>query len=551
MKKKKVQADHFKDLDARVREQSELEKHRFHQGNRVWERTEELKAVFDKIPMLMILLDENRKAVWVNTGGEYKIRAGSGRKFSGGLIGEVLKCLNSAEGLCGGGQKCGICDINSAVTGAMERGSQVLRKEVSLEINGEGGLEKKDYLFSTAIIKISGQKRLLLCLDDISSQKLTEDALRRAEEFGRLILSSASDGIIAVNSAGRVLFMNEAAQKMLGWTLDELKGRELHPVIHHTRTDGSAYPVDYCPMFLAYTRKLESVTDDELLWRRDGTSFAAQYSAAPMFRNGFVSGAVIAFSDITERKKLEESKEFLVNSIVHDLKNPLTAITSAVSLLLETPVLKPEKEQKDVFDIISRGSEEMKNMVSDILDVSRMREGKLGLSLKALDMGSMLSDAAGRLKPMADTEGKVIKTRAWAGLAPVMADEQLLLRVLGNLLVNALKFSSAGAVVEASARLWLHPPEVRFYGPNAMLVSVEDKGRGIAPDQLELIFDKFIQTGAAADKKWGGKGLGLTFCKMAVEAHGGRIWAESEPGKGSTFYFTLPVSPAGRKTDLG
>jgi signal transduction histidine kinase len=260
-----------------------------------------------------------------------------------------------------------------------------------------------------------------------------------------------------------------------------------------------------------------------------------------MFHNSLVSGAVIVFSDMTERKKLEETKDFLVHSIVHDLKNPLTAISCGVELLLETPSLRLEKEQKDIFNVISNMSGEMKSMVSDILDISRMREGKLKLSPEKLDMRSALLEAADRLKTMTRADGKVIKVNAAAGLAPVMADAELLRRVLGNLLVNALKFSPAGAAVEVSARICRRPADTGFSGARAVLVSVRDKGRGIAPEYLNKIFDKFVQTGDGEDRKLGGNGLGLTFCKMAVEAHGGRLWAESEPGKGSVFYFTLPL----------
>jgi NtrC-family two-component system sensor histidine kinase KinB len=243
--------------------------------------------------------------------------------------------------------------------------------------------------------------------------------------------------------------------------------------------------------------------------------------------------AALAISS-AERVKLEKMKDFLTHTIVHDLKNPLASVICAADLLSEGLRRKLSKEERESLDILMQQAEEMRRMISNILDINRMEEGKLKLNVSEFPAARLLEEAARTLKMAGGAENKRIRVRPVPrGLGPVRGDAELLRRVLENLLANALKFAPRGTVVETGAAAV--PGGAEFY--------VSDKGAGIPYEYHTRIFEKFVQLEDPGPRKWGGKGLGLAFCKQAVEAHGGRIRVESAPGEGSVFRFTVPGKP--------
>lgn len=362
-------------------------------------------------------------------------------------------------------------------------------------------------------------------------------ARAEAEQRERLVLRHSGDGIIGMDASGRVIFMNDAAERLLGWKAHELAGRPLHPAIHYKRPDGSAYPPAGCPMNAALRRGKSSRVEGELLWRKDGTGFPVSYSAHPIWRAGKPDGAVINFRDVTDRKRLEESRDFLAHALVHDLNNPLAAIVAAAEMAEVCPAGLPSCANREEIRIIHGAAMDMKRLLSDILDINRMESGHLRLARRLLRPSVLAAAAARPAGVMAKVMGRKLEISAAPGLPRVGADPVMLRRVLENLLGNALKFAPHGTAVRLAAAR-----KGRF-----VVFSVSDSGAGVRPENLERIFDKYFQSDQPAEMARKGKGLGLTFCRLAVEAHGGSIKAENLDGGGCRVSFTLPTAGAVKK----
>lgn len=226
---------------------------------------------------------------------------------------------------------------------------------------------------------------------------------------------------------------------------------------------------------------------------------------------------------------LEQMREDLVNMIIHDLKGPLGEIMANLDLL---GYGKLESDDKEYLDTAVQGSESLLRMILDLLDIRRMEEGKLKLHCEEFDIGEVIGGVIKKHKAMIKQKEVEVKAVIDERVSTWIADRSLIERVLSNLLTNALGYSHRGGKVEIISR---YHQKVEQLG-----MEVKDEGKGIPKEFHQKIFEKFIQVdGDYADRKHN-TGLGLTFCKMAVEAHQGKIWVESEEGKGSRFIFLLP-----------
>jgi signal transduction histidine kinase len=214
--------------------------------------------------------------------------------------------------------------------------------------------------------------------------------------------------------------------------------------------------------------------------------------------------------------------------VAHDLRNPLTAISMYASLLLEMP--RDADTQRGQLRTVLELTDQMNRLIQDLLDASRIEAGQLRVNPAPLRLPPLLADAAEMVRMAAAERGVSLRVQAAEGLPPVLADRDRVLQVLSNLLGNAVKFTPRGGdvLVLASAR------------DGVVEVAVADTGAGIAPEQLPHVFDRFWQ----GDARRKGAGLGLAIARGIVEAHGGSIRAESDPGRGSTFTFTLPAARA-------
>lgn len=231
-------------------------------------------------------------------------------------------------------------------------------------------------------------------------------------------------------------------------------------------------------------------------------------------------------------KTLEQMKSSLTHLIIHDLSTPLAVLTGHLDLLKENSRNIISEDQRSSFDSAFRASQEIKNMISNLLDISKMEEGKIGLKFGRINIYVLLKEIADSMKILAQKDEKVIYTQIDPDIPTLQADREILKRIILNLLWNALKFSPPKSDIEIVAHYKKENKTVE--------IGIKDHGRGIPKKFQELIFKKFTQIISDEVIDRTGKGLGLYFCKLAVEAHGGNIQVESEPGKGSTFYFIIP-----------
>jgi PAS domain S-box-containing protein len=366
---------------------------------------------------------------------------------------------------------------------------------------------------------------------DVTEQHEAEEALHLATRQRELILESVGDGIYGIDLDGRLTFINQAAARALGYTPEQLTGRDIHEIIHHSHADGTPYSKATSPILQAMRRRETVRMRDEVFWCQDGTAIPVEYSASPLIEDGQISGMVVAFQDVSERRRLEKMKDEFISTVSHELRTPLTSLRASLGLISSGSLDKRPEKQRQMVDMAIGNCDRLVRLVNDILDFDSVERGRLPLHRQPVEAVDLLRRAA----DVAHTAAAQvhINFRIEAPPALVLADQDRILQVLNELVSNAIKFSPPETVI----RLVAQPT-----GPNEVRFMVEDQGRGIPPEKLERIFDRFQQGDASDSRALGGTGLGLALCRSIVEQHGGRIWAESSPGQGSRFVFTLPAT---------
>ena len=233
-------------------------------------------------------------------------------------------------------------------------------------------------------------------------------------------------------------------------------------------------------------------------------------------------------------RELEKMRDSMVHMIIHDLRSPLAGIYGFLELISESAKQNIPEKLVHYIEEAMNSAKQMAQIVNDVLDTSKMEDGKMRLDTEKCELGGMLEECLSGMRPLIG--GREVRTAAAKGAPAVMADREIVFRVMQNLLANAIKFTSQkGGVI----RLGVEPSGDR------VRVSVADNGPGIAPEHRQMIFEKFAQVALSTGRQRNSTGLGLTFCKLAAEAHGGSIGVDSEDAKGSTFWFELPVKGPG------
>jgi PAS domain S-box-containing protein len=359
----------------------------------------------------------------------------------------------------------------------------------------------------------------------------TEQALQHSEEQTRAILEAAYDAFVSVDAHGRITAWNAQAEASFGWSRSEAVGRLLSETI---------IPPQHREAHRKGLARFMATGEGPVLNRlleltalhRSGREFPVELKISA-HRSGSERIFTAFAHDISQRKELEQTRDSLVHTMVHDLRSPLTSIAGALELL--ALFLGPEHPHRHLVETAQRGGGKLLRLINSILEVSRLEQGALPLMRQSVGLASLVPEVLSLQAPLADEKGLHLVSQLPASLPPAWADWDLVTRVVQNLIDNAIKFTPRGGEIRIVA---IH---VESELP-ALQVTVSDTGPGIPAELSGRLFAKF----ATAPGEGRGSGLGLAFCKLAVEAHGGRIWVDSQPSRGSSFHFTLPVFRAGR-----
>ena len=382
-------------------------------------------------------------------------------------------------------------------------------------------------------------------IEDVTARKYAEKELRNLQQFQETMLKGISHGIHGIDCLGDIVFENPASSRMLGWGETDLVGMPAHLTMHHHRSDGTPYPVSECPIHATLVDGRYRHVNDEVFWRKDGTSFPVEYSVAPILgENGGVTGAVVVFADITARKKAEDElraakeaaeaatrikSEFLAN-MSHEIRTPMNGVVGMTGLLLDTAL---DPEQRMFAETIRSSADSLLTIINDILDFSIIEAGKVTFEDIAFDLRGTVESTLAMLAGPALAKGIGLTGHVDSDVAAVLrGDPGRLRQVITNLVGNAIKFTDSGNVALRVST------ESAAAGGVVLRFEITDTGIGIPREVQDRLFQAFVQADGSTRRKFGGTGLGLAICRQLVGQMDGRIGVESTPGEGSTFWFT-------------
>jgi PAS domain S-box-containing protein len=351
--------------------------------------------------------------------------------------------------------------------------------------------------------------------------------LKQSEEQYRDLYEEAPNAYFSVGVDGVIRRANRSAVELLGYSRDELVGWPISELYADT-PNGKVKAQAIFRRFLAG----EEVRNEELEMRRaDGGEVWVNLSVRPICdKEGNVVASRSEIVDITEHRKLDQLKDDFIGLVSHELRSPLTVIMGAINTVLSEGPHLSEEETRQLLRDAALESETLSHLLGNLLELSRAQAERLVLHAEAIDVKRVIQDAIEGVKRQTAAHQFVVN--APQKLPPVYADPLRLERILYNLLENAVKYSPQGGGIKVSVR-----PE-----KEQLVIGVSDRGVGISPADQAKLFAPFQRLEESRPGGAGGVGLGLLVCQRLVEAHGGQIWVESEPGRGSTFFFTLPLN---------
>ncbi|WP_370573822.1 PAS domain S-box protein [Methanomethylovorans sp.] len=390
----------------------------------------------------------------------------------------------------------------------------------------------RDVEVFSSTIKMKGKELLHSIIHDVTDRKQAEKALLESESKFRSYITNAPNGIFIIDANANCLEVNTTAGMLTGYSEEELTGMNFNDLIAQEyrkiadqnfldlKNNGSVF------VELSFMRK-----DETICWLRIDASKLSE------------TRYLVFASDITEKKKAEHSlisgkmmaeensrikSEFLAN-MSHELRTPLTAIIGFSDLLNIQHFGELNNKQLEFVGHISKSGKHLLNVINDVLDLSKIESGKMDLECEYFPVSKLIDEVQKSLYPLAVRKGIEVSISNNNKEPEIFADKLKLKQIMYNLLNNAIKFTPDNGLISVVVKR----------AGNTIEVSVSDTGIGIPVHMREEIFDPFVQVDASSKRKYGGTGLGLALTKRFVEMHNGKIWVESEEGKGSTFTFTL------------
>jgi PAS domain S-box-containing protein len=399
----------------------------------------------------------------------------------------------------------------------------------------ESDLKTKDgftykFLFSTdCIIDQKDVKGILLRGRDITQRQRAWEELVKLEEKYRVLAETSADGVVTIDSLGRLTYVNPSFEQMCA----RRKSQILATLFRNYLSEDSVY--FFQQIFIDTRKTTEKIENVELeLLHAKGDVIPIEVNIAPLKKENDFAGMVCTIRDITERRRIESElkkserlrTEFM-NIAAHELKSPVTPIKGYLELIISD---KDTSDQvKNWAKVSLRNSERLLRLVNDILDVSRLDTDTMRFEMEKLNTSEILNEVVEDMKAVVEGKGLKFISEIPKDLPNIMGDRHRLSQVLKNLLTNAFKFTDNGSISVIAEKK-----------DNCIIISIKDTGIGVSSEELNKIFNKFYQADTGDDRKNEGTGLGLFICREIIQKHKGEIWVESQLNKGSQFYIKIP-----------
>jgi PAS domain S-box-containing protein len=355
---------------------------------------------------------------------------------------------------------------------------------------------------------------------DVTERRKMEEALRESEERFRSVFERTAIGMVLGDLDGRVIRSNEAFEKMLGYN----KG-ELYLKNYSNFTAAEDLEIERSLLSDLITGKTDYYKIEKRYIRKDGRRIVTQLTVSAIKgTSGDPLYVIVLAEDVTERDRVERLKDDFIGMVSHEMRTPLTVIIGAIDTALSSGI--SAEDSRTLLLDAGESAGELADILENLLELSRFQSNRLVMHKLPLSVGRLAAKCIDRIATQSDHR---FTLDIPDDIPPVEADEIRMHTILCNLLGNAVKYSPSGTEI----RVFAHRRE------NDLVVGISDQGPGIAKEDQQRVFEQFERLGDPARAR--GLGLGLVVCKRLVEAHRGEIWVESEPGKGATFLFTIPL----------
>ena len=475
-----------------------------------------LRAFMDAVPEPVAMFDGHGRLLQVNPAGE-RLFGYQSHQVAGLGIDALLA------------DEAGLVELRRRLAGVAP-GDEPIRLEVDGRHAGGGRVPLEVIVSKTTV---DGDNRYVVAARDLTERRLARQAVERLRRQQGLILEAAAEGICGIDTEGMLVFANPSARRLFGLEADDPLDRvSLHQRFHQSYPDGSPYPWEECPTYKTLCGAGPQRVADEMFWDARGRPFPVEYASAPIVEDGAVTGVVVTFTDVSERRAVERMKNEFVSVVSHELRTPLTSVRGSLGLLASGALGPLGTDAQRMAEVAVSSTDRLVRLVNDLLDLERIESGKVQLTIRPVPVDRLLRDAAHAVEGVAERAGVAVRLRPVEGVVNVDADQML--QAVANLLSNAVKFSQPGQAVDVVAERHI----------DSLSIRVVDRGRGIPAAMQERIFEPFQQVDTSDARERGGTGLGLPIVRSIVTRHGGEVSVESSPGVGSTFTLTVPTQPA-------
>ncbi|PMP76285.1 MAG: histidine kinase, partial [Roseiflexus castenholzii] len=359
---------------------------------------------------------------------------------------------------------------------------------------------------------------------------------REENSKNQAILQSLGEGVIVVGQDQNIVLYNAAAEQILGIPAQFVVKQPLSRIMEYCADDGASERA--CRIYEGLRQGLQALTEaqknhNRMLELPEPTQSILLNFAPWVGPRNAMYGSVVVIHDITREVEADRAKREFISNVSHELRTPLTSIKGYVDLLILNPKWKLNEEQLSYLSVVKSNTHRLMNLINDILEIGRIDDNKVGLTFKPISIGAIFEEVNKTLRAEIERKRLLFSIEVADHTPPVMADETRLTQVVLNLASNAVKYTYPEGSVKLRAGL----------NPAGLLqVDVIDNGVGISPEQQQHLFRRFYRADNPLRDEAGGTGLGLSIAKSYVEMHGGQMWVESEPGKGSTFSFIIPLT---------